>query len=445
MRSPGGATRVEFSPGWTPVELCRRLRRTGGASLLLDGAGSHDPRWSVGPLVAIDPRPVDLGGAGGAALERLEGLIGRRRTSPGPAETGVAALISYDLFDPEGRPRQRSELPLLLAMEVDRSVRFLADGAASLTIRGEASSREAAERCRQRLDGLDGGPEPRAARVDGPPRTSLPRERYVRAVENLKHRIALGDIYQANLCQQFRAGYSGDELQLYEALAAGAPAPRSAFLEVAGIGLASISPETFLRVRSPDRVDTFPIKGTRPRRDGSDADAAIARELLGSAKDRAELLMIVDLERNDLGRVCRTGSIEVHRLAELQSFPTVHHLIARVSGRLRPDAGIVDLLRATFPGGSISGAPKIRARQLLDPIEPVRRSFFTGSLFWFGDDGSVESSILIRSLVFAGGRVLLGAGGGIVADSDPVQEWCESNHKARALAEALGFSPEDAR
>jgi para-aminobenzoate synthetase component 1 len=268
--------------------------------------------------------------------------------------------------------------------------------------------------------------------------------------------IARGDIYQANLCQRFEADYRGDELALYRRLREATPAPRSAFLETECFALLSLSPEAFLRMTPPDLVETFPIKGTRPRGKTPAADHGAARELLESPKDRAELLMIVDLERNDLGRVCRTATVHTHELAALRSFSAVHHLVAHVAGRLRPEIGIDDLLRATFPGGSITGAPKLRAMEILRSLEPVRRDYFTGSLFWFGDDGSFDSSILIRTLVLSknparagtgdrsAGRASLGAGGGIVADSEPLGEWHESNHKARALARGLGFDPEEA-
>ena len=154
--------------------------------------------------------------------------------------------------------------------------------------------------------------------------------------------------------------------------------------------------------------------------------------------------MIVDLERNDLGRVCRTGSIRVSELCTLRSFAAVHHLVARVEGRLHPRTHPSELIRATFPGGSITGAPKIRAMEVLRTLEPVRRGFYTGSLFWFGDDGSIDSSILIRSVVTARGRVFVGAGGGVVADSEPEAEWRESNDKARALLGVFGLAPEEA-
>ena len=155
--------------------------------------------------------------------------------------------------------------------------------------------------------------------------------------------------------------------------------------------------------------------------------------------------MIVDLERNDLGRVCRPGTVRVSELALLRSYAAVHHLVAGVHGEMRPGIGPADLIRATFPGGSITGAPKIRAMEILSELEPVGRHWFTGSLFWFGDDGSLDSSILIRTWIFDGHSAFLGAGGGIVADSDPEQEWIESNVKARVLARGLGFEPEEAR
>jgi para-aminobenzoate synthetase component 1 len=205
----------------------------------------------------------------------------------------------------------------------------------------------------------------------------------------------------------------------------------------------SASPETFLRVRD-GRVETYPIKGTRRRGATPEEDRAAARDLAGSEKDRAELAMIVDVERNDLARLCVPGSVRASE-ARIEELPTVHHLVATVEGRLRAAVGPSALLRAAFPGGSISGAPKLRALAVLRDIEPAARGFFTGSLLWFGDDGSVDSSILIRTATFDATEVTIGAGGGIVADSHPESEWEESNHKVRHLAAALGFEPEQAR
>jgi anthranilate/para-aminobenzoate synthase component I len=263
-------------------------------------------------------------------------------------------------------------------------------------------------------------------------------------VHEVGRKIAAGEIYQANLCQRFQVGYRGDALALFDEISHEHDAPHAAFYETPRFSLLSVSPEAFLRMSDARTVSTWPIKGTRPRGADARADRLAARELEDSPKDRAELVMIVDLERNDLSRVCSAGSVRVVAPPHLRSFSSVHHLVAGIQGQLRAGIEIDDLIRATFPGGSITGAPKIRAMQLLRQLEPVPRGFFTGSLCWFGDDGRFDSSILIRSLVLEGATAYLGAGGGIVADSDAEEEWRESNHKARFLTRALGFEPEEA-
>jgi para-aminobenzoate synthetase component 1 len=430
------------------VELCRELREEGSPALLLDGSGSGTKGWATGPLVAVEPEvqltiPVDRAEE---ALTAVADLVRRRRAVGGPRETGLAVVLGYGLLHERSDRRPGDPAPALAVLRVDRSVAFRparAGGGAILTTR-ECGAEEI-EALRDRLSSPPSAVAPDPARATGPPVTSLPREAYLSAVRTLKRHITRGDIYQANLCQQFRLGCSGDELELYHELATRTPAPRCAFFDTGRVRLVSVSPETFLTLDAAGRIATYPIKGTRPRGATEAADREQRENLLRSPKDHAELLMIVDLERNDLGRVCRTGSVRVTDLAALRSFATVHHLVAAVEGRLRPGTDTEDLLRASFPGGSITGAPKLRAIELLAAIEPVRRGWFTGSLFWFGDDGTTDSSILIRSLVLRDGRAWLGAGGGIVADSDPEEEWCESNHKARALAEALGFDPEEAR
>ena len=436
----------------SPSTVGRALERAGATGILLDGES-----WRPGPLVALRPR-VDLvagprgdrGSSGGPSdpLRALDEIVAARRAAGGPAETGVAALLGYDLLDSGDRPDDR--LPRMVVLAVDRSLRFQEGGRALLTLRqpeDEALGRPEVEvdRLRSALDRLDVDSVDRpAARIEGRPRTSLPREAYLCGVRQVKRHIERGDVYQANLSQRFQVGYAGDPFELYLDLVRSTPAPRSAWIRTPRLALASVSPETFLRADPEGRVETRPIKGTRPRGSTPASDRAARRSLLKSEKDRAELLMIVDLERNDLSRVCDAGSVRVERLAELRSYSAVHHLMARVRGRLRREVGVAELIRATFPGGSITGAPKIRAMEILARLEPVGRNLFTGSLVWFGDDGTIDSSILIRTLVFDGERAFLGAGGGIVADSDPEEEWRESNHKARALAAALGFEPEEA-
>jgi para-aminobenzoate synthetase component 1 len=266
----------------------------------------------------------------------------------------------------------------------------------------------------------------------------------LRAVAQVQRHIEAGDIYQANLTQRFDAAFDGDPFDLYRVLRAGTPAPRSAYVEIPGLALASVSPEVFVDVDRDGAMDTRPIKGTRPRGLTPGADKAAADALLASEKDRAELVMIVDVLRNDLGRIARTGSVSVRELHALRSYPAVHHLVARVLGARRTGVGAAELVAAVFPGGSITGAPKQRAIELLAGIEPCPRGLYTGSMIWFDDDGSMASSILIRSAIVTGDRVFIGAGGGIVADSEPEAEWAEANAKARALTRALGFEPEEA-
>jgi len=201
--------------------------------------------------------------------------------------------------------------------------------------------------------------------------------------------------------------------------------------------VASSSPERFLYLRER-RVETRPMKGTRPRGEDPAADRRLARELRASAKDRAELLMIVDLERNDLGRVCRYGSVRVPALYSLESYARVHQMVARVRGELAPGQGAVDLVAACFPGGSITGAPKIRAMEIIAELEPHVRGVYTGAIGYLGWEGNMDLGMAIRTAVVQDGRVHVGVGGGIVADSDPAAEWEETRHKARALLEALG-------
>jgi anthranilate/para-aminobenzoate synthase component I len=395
------------------------VRGRGAPSLLLESAAPGPEAWE--PLVALAPRRIDVPAGGLPALERL---VTERRREGGPRGTGLAVLLSYDAMP---------GIPPIVALAVDAAIRFP---------HGEPPV--VAHRTGVEAPDLPASPtleDPRPATL-GKPATSLPREAYLRAVEAIRERIRAGDVYQANLAQRLEAAWAGDPLDLYRKLPV---VPRAAFLEVPGVvALASASPETFLRIGRDGAVETWPIKGTRPRGATEDEDRAAAADLLASEKDRAELLMIVDLERNDLGRVSLPGSIEVPEIFALRSYPTVHHLVARVKGRLRPDTGLADVLRAAFPGGSITGAPKRSAIRILAGLEPVPRGPYTGSLLWLGDDGTTESSILIRTIVVAGGRAYVGAGGGVVFDSDPESEWRESSHKARALTRALGFEPEEA-
>ena len=272
----------------------------------------------------------------------------------------------------------------------------------------------------------------------GPPVPQIAREDYLAAVAAAVEYVHAGDVFQVNYAHEFRARYAGKGLDLYLALRETNPAPYSAFLDLGpGAAVLSTSPELFLSVRGRD-VTTLPIKGTRPRGADAESDAALADELARSEKDAAELAMIVDLERNDLGRVCVPGTVRVADAAFIESYASVHHRVARVVGRLEPDADRVELLRATFPGGSITGAPKIRAMQIIDELEVARRGPYTGSIGILADDGSMDLNIAIRTAVLRDGEVSLHVGGGIVADSDPVAEYDETLAKGKAILEALG-------
>jgi para-aminobenzoate synthetase component 1 len=265
------------------------------------------------------------------------------------------------------------------------------------------------------------------------------RERYLAAVARIKEYIAAGDVYQVNLSQRFHARSTIPAWEVYEALRAASPAPYAAFLQFGRRAILSSSPEQFLELRGRTLV-TRPIKGTRRRSATPDEDERLRRELQESPKDDAELAMIVDLERNDLGRVCEFGSVKVTAPKTLETHPTVHHLSATIEGQLRSGLGPVDVLRATFPGGSITGAPKIRAMEIIDELEPTRRAFYTGAIGALGFDGSMNLSIAIRTVLADGPDYFFQAGGGIVADSDPVAEYEETLTKAVAMARALGVA-----
>ena len=270
-------------------------------------------------------------------------------------------------------------------------------------------------------------------------RSNFARERYVEAVKQVKRYIAAGDIYQANISQRFEATVDADTWTLYRALRNTAPAPFGAYLGFPGYSVLSASPEQFLRVEN-GFVETRPMKGTRPRGATSEDDIRLGRELSVSEKDRAENIMIVDLLRNDLGRVCLPGTIRVPELFTVENYPNVHQLVSSVTGRIRPEHDAVDLLKACFPGGSVTGAPKIRAMEIIDEIEPVQRGVYCGAIGYIGFDGSMQLSIPIRTMVAKGQRVYLQVGGGIVADSDPEAEYQETLDKARGGLEALGIS-----
>jgi len=272
-------------------------------------------------------------------------------------------------------------------------------------------------------------------------RANFTHDNYLKAVETAREYICAGDIFQVNLSQRFEADITILPYELYKRLRKINPAPFANYFSFDGVSIVGASPERFLKVRG-DWVETRPIKGTRPRGKTPREDNELAQSLLASVKDRAENVMIVDLERNDIGRVCRYGSVKVTELAILETYPTVYHLTSTVVGQLREDKNRIDLLKATFPGGSITGAPKVRSMEIIDELEPTRRSVYTGSLGYLSFNGDMDLDIVIRTIIVKEGRAYFQVGGAITYDSDPGAEYIETLDKGRAMMQALGLSPE---
>ena len=271
-----------------------------------------------------------------------------------------------------------------------------------------------------------------------PIRSNFSKADYLSTVQRAKEYIASGDIYQVNLSQRLSTLSNLPPPELYASLRQLSPVPYGAYLHCGDFHILSASPERFLHFSPSSRaVETRPIKGTRPRGLTPELDRKLAAELLHSEKDLAELLMIVDLERNDFGRICEIASIHVPERVALESYSNIHHLVATVRGTLRRDADRIDLLRSCFPGGSITGAPKIRAMELIDELEPTDRGVYTGAIGYFGFDGTMDLNIAIRTCILREGRAYFHVGGGIVADSEPEAEYQETLDKASSWMAVL--------
>ncbi len=283
-------------------------------------------------------------------------------------------------------------------------------------------------------------PPPRGHALAASFEPGVTREAWTQRVEAIRDYIGAGDIYQANLTHAFTAAWPGEAGTFFPHLLAASPAPYSCFLRLGDTTVLSVSPECFLEIEGRG-IRTRPIKGTRARHPDAAQDAAAVRELLSSDKERAELVMITDLERNDLGQVCDYGSVRVTGLCELQTFAQVHHLVSTVEGALRPEVSPLQALRACYPGGSITGAPKKRAREIIMELEQAPRGIYTGALGFFRRDGRAIFNIAIRTLVIRDGVASYGTGAGIVADSRAAAEYEETLHKAAGLFAALGQGP----
>jgi para-aminobenzoate synthetase component 1 len=439
-----------LSPPPEPLDLCERLSRLPNLLFLDSAARGPTGRYSY---LAADPVRTFTSRVPGDALIEARSALAAHATpripSLPPFQGGLAGFIGYDHARVLERipPPRSDDLDVpdvwlglydwVIAWDHESGEAWLLSS--GLPERGAAATRRAASRTRAVL-ALLGRTAPVAA---APPvaraaasSSNFSRAEYMAAVARVREYILAGDVFQVNISQRFETSLPCTPRELYARLRARNPAPYAAFLDGGSFQVMSASPERFLRLDG-DHVDTRPIKGTRPRDPDPDRDAALARELAGSAKDQAENVMIVDLLRNDLSRVCRPGSVDVPTLLALETLPTVHHLVSTVTGRLEAGRDAFDLLRAAFPGGSITGAPKVRAMEIIAELEPVRRSVYCGAIGYLALSGDMDTSIVIRTFLAAGGRVCFHAGGGVVADSDPALEYDESLHKARALIEAL--------
>jgi len=459
----------ELGPGPEPEAVFRALAGRDGV-FFLDSAGGPPglARWSFlgsDPFLVLraDDRQVTEAVPGthasparrtanpfNALAEALGALAVERVASPVPFTCGAVGYLGYDLkHSVERLPRLVArdqafpDLHLafhdsLLAHDAESGTWYAT--AAPVGPGRDVSPGSRIDDLRRVLDRASGLPEAGLAPVERAPplRARMRREEYLRAVERVLDYIAAGDIFQANFTQRFETRVALPARDLYLLLRRRNPAPFAAFIDAAGgRAVLSSSPERFLKVDGRE-IETRPIKGTRARGGNPAEDERAAGELLASAKDAAELAMIVDLERNDLGRVADYGSVRVAAPRALEAYPTVFHLVATVTGELAAGRSPVDLLKATFPGGSITGAPKVRAMEIIEELEPTARSVYTGALGWIDLAGDLDLNIVIRTMLYDSGRVTYQVGGGIVADSEPEAEYAECLAKGRALAEALG-------
>jgi para-aminobenzoate synthetase component 1 len=397
----------------------------------------------------------------GDPFDALDDLLKAYRLQPSPSPIpfigGAVGYLSYDLCHfiehLPNRTMDDLQLPECYLGFYDRVLAF--DnllGRAYIVSTGfpEQRKTERLERAQQRLAELRerlADPstilEPPASIAPTtwkvPLRSNFTQKGYIEAVEKARQYIIAGDIFEVNLSQRFETELAISPYELYRRLRYLNPAPFACYLGFDGVQVVGASPERFLRTRG-DWVETRPIKGTRPRGRTPEEDRALVEELVNSVKDQAENIMIVDLERNDLGRVCRYGTVRVTELTILETYPTVFHLTSTVEGRLIEGKNCIDLLRATFPGGSITGAPKIRAMEIIDELEPTKRSVYTGSIGYLGFNGDIDLNIVIRTFLVKENRAYFQVGGAVVYDSNPEAEYQETLDKARALIASLDIA-----
>jgi para-aminobenzoate synthetase component 1 len=439
------------------VDLVSRFADETGTVALLSGGAHDSARWNIlgiRPWLTLGESAgqvaLDIGGRRtvlpGDPFDALD-VVSRRYTLPGPdvdhpLSAGLLGYLAYDLKDvledlPRtsrddlGLPRLWMSAPSILLVQDRR------DGTTTVHVPVRSGERAAKDVLAEFVASLSSPPVARSGTFNaGPLVSGLSREEYMGSVEAIREYIARGHVYQVNLSQRFEARFEGDAFALFARLFEANPAPFFAYVQAGDHQIVSTSPERFVELRG-SKVETRPIKGTRPRGRTPQEDVLLRRDLEESPKDDSELSMIVDLLRNDIGKVCAAGSVRVVEHKRVEAYENVHHLVSVVEGRLDEGRSAADLLRATFPGGSITGCPKIRSMEVIDELEPVRRHVYTGSIGYLGFGGTMDLNIAIRTATITAGRLVYSVGGGVVYDSDPADEFEETLHKGRTISNVL--------
>jgi len=437
-----------------PLAVYRRLCPDGPGFLESAGRAPKTGRYSLIPLrkresyrldhrglaCLENDREVFLPGDPLAALGNILDGCRVRGPCPSPFPGGFFGYLGYDLARwiedlPQSARRDR-EVPALWLDWIDVTLTY--DHLAQKAVLATLDQTVDLDCLEAKVRGLGDG-EPSIGPSSGSGTMTVPvmdRETFLRRVERAQSYIAAGDIYQANISVRFDAQWAGDPASLYLSLRRINPSPFAGLIRVPGVEIISSSPERLVSLRG-GLAETRPIAGTCPRGSRGEEEEQFGRELLGHPKERAEHIMLLDLERNDLGKVCRTGSVAVDELMVLEHYSHVTHIVSNVRGDLRNGLGPFDLIRATFPGGTITGVPKKRCMEIIDELEPVGRGTYTGSAGYISVTGEMDLNILIRSFQLCGGSLSYQVGAGIVADSSPEREWEECLAKGRALEQAL--------
>ncbi len=416
---------------------CHRWRSAQGE--IIPAGASATRSWQGDPFEAL------------RLLQRQYGAV-KEPSSTTPFSGGLVGYIGYEtahaVEDLPDQGRDDLNLPDLAFMVADEvlahdhlsgETRLLITGRGGTTDEAKADAQARTRELKALLADFPVSENvPLSEAADTSVNAQFTRETYMQAVDRCREHIRAGDVFEICLTHRLETELSLEPWQLYKRLRAINPAPFASWLHFPGFQVVSASPERFLRLDADRLAESRPIKGTRPRGDNPRDDQRLRDELQNSEKDRSENVMIVDLVRNDLGKVAEIGSVNVPELMVVEPYATVFQLVSTICGRLRKNRDAFDLVRACFPGGSMTGAPKIEAMKIIDSIEPVKRGIYSGAIGYFDRSGTLDLSIVIRTIICKDGKATFGVGGAVVADSDPSEEYQETLDKARALIQALG-------